>query len=108
MRYNLIDIGKRLRELRVERGYQQKYVAKKIGVSPSNICNWEQGRYGLTLEHLIMIAKFYNTDPGYILVGEKKKPKRVPFGALIDGDELVHISFGPGEDVVYEHDTAKS
>ena len=55
-----------------------------------------------------MIAKFYNTDPGYILIGEKKKPKRVPFGALIDGDELVRISFGPGEDVVYEHDTAKS
>ena len=102
MKYNLIDIGKRLRELRVERGYQQKYVAKKIGVSPSNICNWEQGRYGLTLEHLIAIAKFYNTDPGYILVGEKKKPKRVPFGKLIDGDEMVRISLGYDEDVVYD------
>lgn len=102
MRYNLIDIGKRLRELRVERGYQQKYVAKKIGVSPSNICNWEQGRYGLTLEHLIAIAKFYNTDPGYILVGEKKRPKRVPFGKLIDGDKVVRISLGYDEDVVYD------
>ena len=102
MKYDLIDIGKRLRELRVERGYQQKYVAKKIGVSPSNICHWEQGRYGLTLEHLIAIAKFYNTDPGYILVGEKKKPKRVPFGKLIDGDEMVRISLGYDEDVVYD------
>lgn len=104
MKYDLIDIGKRLRELRVEHGYQQKYVAKKIGVSPSNLCNWEQGRYGLTLEHLVAIAKFYNTDPGYILVGSKRKkrPARQPFGALIDGNELVHISFGLDEDVVYD------
>lgn len=101
----LIDetgIGKRLTELRNEHGYDQRYVAKKLGVTQGSVCNWECGRRIPRVIHILMLAKLYGTDPNYILVGEKKKPKRVPFGALIDGNELVHISFGLDEDVTYD------
>ena len=103
-----IEMGKRLAELRNEHGYDQKCVAKKLGVTPGTVCNWECGRRTPRVIHILMLAKLYGTDSNYILMGEKKRPARQPFGALIDGDELVHISFGPGEDVVYEHDTTKS
>ena len=109
---NWIEVGKKLRALRLEYGYSQMYVAKRVGVAQSNVCNWEYGRYGITVEHLISLAKLYGTDANYILMGttrkKTKKPKRVPFGALLDGDELLRISYGPGEDVTYEHVTAKS
>lgn len=101
----LIDkagIGKRLTELRHEHGYNQMYVAKKLGVTQASVCHWECGIRTPRVIRVLMLAKLYGVDPNYILVGEKKKPKRVPFGALIDGDELVHISFGLDEDVVYD------
>jgi transcriptional regulator with XRE-family HTH domain len=106
---NWIEVGKRLRALRLEYGYSQMYVAKRVGVAQSNVCNWEYGRYGITVEHLISLAKLYETDVNYILTGKKSgRPKRVKTGKLIDGDELLRISYGPGEDVTYEHVTAKS
>lgn len=103
-------IAQRLRELREQHDYTQRFVARVLKVEQGSVCNWEHGRRIPTSEHVLMLAHLYNTDPNYILMGtkSKKKPKRVPFGALLDGDELLRISYGPGEDVTYEHVTAKS
>lgn len=104
-------IAQRLRELREKHGYSQRFVARVLKVEQGSVCNWEHGRRVPTSAHVLMLAQLYYTDPNYILMGttkKSKKPKRVPFGALLDGDELLRISIGPEEDVVYEHVTAKS
>ena len=105
-------IAQRLRELREKHGYSQRFVARVLKVEQGSVCNWEHGRRVPTSAHVLMLAQLYYTDPNYILMGTKrkkasKKPQRVPFGALLDGDELLRIAWD-GEDIVYEHDTAKS
>lgn len=92
-------MGKRLTELRNEHGYDQRYVAKKLGVTPGTVCNWECGRRTPRVIHVLMLAKLYGTDPNYILMGTTRKPFRQPFGKIIDGDELVRISVGPYGDL---------
>lgn len=42
------EIGARIRKYREMRGFSQKELAQKIGVSNSRVSNWEQGNYGLS------------------------------------------------------------
>lgn len=95
-----IEVGSRIRELRTEHGDNQVALAEKIGVSQCTISQWEYGYYLPTIAHILALCKLYNSTPNYILLGEPKI-ERKPFGALIDGDELLHIVYD-GENVVYE------
>lgn len=57
----------RLRELRLEKGLRQIDVANAIGVTLRAICNYEAGTREPSLDMLIMICRFLETDPNYIL-----------------------------------------
>lgn len=49
-----------LKELRLEKGYGQIELAKKLGVSKGVISLWENGLREPTLSSLITISKFFN------------------------------------------------
>lgn len=57
----------RLRELRLEKGLRQIDVANGIGVTLRAICNYEAGTREPSLDMLIKICRFLETDPNYIL-----------------------------------------
>lgn len=48
-------IGRRIKELRMQRGLSQIEMAKQIGISQTNLSNVERGRTGATLANLLKI-----------------------------------------------------
>lgn len=49
-------IGDKLRELREQRGYSLRYLAKLTGFSYDNISRIEHGRYNVTVDNLALLA----------------------------------------------------
>lgn len=58
---------KKLRELREDHDYTQKYVANILGLSQRGYSHYETGHYDLTATILIKLAKLYNVSVDYIL-----------------------------------------
>ncbi|MBR6315499.1 MAG: helix-turn-helix transcriptional regulator [Lachnospiraceae bacterium] len=70
---NLKEIGARIRERRNSVGVTQSYVAQKIDVEPSHVCNIECGRAKPSLELIVQIANALDCTVDYFLAGEYKK-----------------------------------
>ena len=51
------EVGKRIRTLRQEKGLLQEELARKAGLSPSALSNFEQGRRRTSLECVRKISK---------------------------------------------------
>ncbi|MGB9801898.1 MAG: helix-turn-helix domain-containing protein [Arcobacter sp.] len=61
------ELGKKIRELREERGYSTRYVANKIGVSDSAYRSYENGNRKPDVVKIVKIAKVLNVSPSYLL-----------------------------------------
>jgi transcriptional regulator with XRE-family HTH domain len=51
------EVGQRIRELRLKKGMLQEELARKAGLSPSALSNFEQGRRRTSLDWLRKIGK---------------------------------------------------
>ena len=58
-------IGRQIRELRLLRGWKQKDLAEKIGLSRPAICNIEAGKRSLTLNTLKRFCEVFEIDISY-------------------------------------------
>lgn len=58
---------RRLRELREDHDYTQRYVANVLGLSQRGYSHYETGHYELTASALIKLSKLYNVSTDYIL-----------------------------------------
>lgn len=79
-----IDIGRRIRSARQERGLTQEALAAAIGVSRSAVAQWETGRAGQLTTHLAAIAGALEVGVEFLMHGDDK---RAPALAA-SGDEL--------------------
>lgn len=59
--------GKRLRDLRKEKGLSMKQLAIKVGIADSCISRWENEQTVVNAEQLIIFAKFFNVSTDYLL-----------------------------------------
>ena len=64
--------GKRLKELRVQRGYSQDELAKLLNTSRSRIGMYEQGRRQPDFEMQEAIADLFNVSIDYLFERENK------------------------------------
>lgn len=62
-----MEFKDRLRELRLQRGYSQVGLGKKLGLSNSTISMYERGERKPDFETLDLIADFFNVDVSYLL-----------------------------------------
>ena len=79
-----LDIGKRIREARRDRGVTQDELADQVGVSRSAVAQWETGRTGQITGNLSRIADALEVNVEYFMYGDDK---RAP-GDVRQGDEL--------------------
>lgn len=61
------DLNKRLKQLRLEAGYKQEDIAKKLNISTSAYGYYEQGRNEPSLETMKQIAVIYDVSVDYLL-----------------------------------------
>lgn len=57
-----MDIGLKLRQLRVKNHYSQQYVANYLSISRNAYLAWENNNTELTLSKLIFLCKLYDID----------------------------------------------
>lgn len=65
-------LPKRLRELREEKGYLQKFVADKIGVRSNTLSGYENGTRSPDPEMIKKLADLYGVTTDYLLGHEVK------------------------------------
>ena len=64
---DIIEIGKRIKEIRTEQGLSQQKFGELLSVSQDTISLWENGRAVPTAEFLIAIARRFDVSTDYIL-----------------------------------------
>lgn len=67
-------LPKRLKTLREEKGYLQKYVADKIGVRSNTLSGYENGTRMPDPDTIVRLAELYNVTTDYLL-GHSSKPQ---------------------------------
>lgn len=65
---------KRIKDLREDNDKYQKDIANLLGISQQYYSEYENGRRTIPIQHLITLAKYYNTSIDYLvgLTDEKK------------------------------------
>ncbi|SBW10145.1 conserved hypothetical protein [uncultured Eubacteriales bacterium] len=63
----MVELGRKLRELRQERQWTQGQVAKRIGVTASVISAYENGIRQPSYESLIKLVRLYAVSADYLL-----------------------------------------
>ena len=59
-------LGKNIKNFRLERGFSQEYVAKKMEISLKKYKKLEKGYFSLTVLHLFYLREIFNI-PVYII-----------------------------------------
>ena len=67
---------KRLKDLREDNDYTQKYIAKILKMDQRQYSRYELGKYEIPIECLIQLSKLYNVSIDYIVgLSDEKKIK---------------------------------
>jgi len=80
-----------LKKLRMEKGWTQKDLSEKIGVSKTAVASWEQGARIPKVDTLEDLADVFNVDMNYLL-GETDKTTKIPhpYDEVEEYLELLH------------------
>ena len=62
-----MGIGKRIKEIRLDRGLSQQRMGEILSVSQDTISLWEKGKSVPTAEFLILIARNFEVSVDYVL-----------------------------------------
>ncbi|MDO5445990.1 MAG: helix-turn-helix transcriptional regulator [Eubacteriales bacterium] len=62
-----VEVGERLRDLRIDKGVSQEEVGKVAGVGRSLVNMWESGERQIKISALYDLAEYYHTTTDYIL-----------------------------------------
>jgi transcriptional regulator with XRE-family HTH domain len=55
-----LRLARKLKETRISKGYEQKYVAAQIGISGSKLGNYENGRSEPDVDTIRKLSEFYD------------------------------------------------
>lgn len=91
MRYNMKESGKRIQELRRDRGMTQTQLAEYVGISSDNLGRIERGQQGVSIDLLIELADFFAVSMDYIALGRKMKVDAVRLMIRSAIDTLVKL-----------------
>lgn len=66
---------KRVRSLRREKEYTQQQIADLLNITQSTYSDYEHGRAAISVDSLIILAKFYQVSLDYLAgLSDKKNP----------------------------------
>jgi len=59
--------AERFKELREDKKLSHRELAEALGVGNATISYWENGKYEITAENLIKVAKYFNVTTDWLL-----------------------------------------
>lgn len=62
-----MTLGEKIKNLRLERGYDQKELANLLNINSSSISNWETNRRSPDLKTLVELADFFGVTTDFLL-----------------------------------------
>ncbi len=66
----MLKIGKRLKELRIERNFSQEHIARELNMTQGNYCKLETDNHFPSAEALEKLASLYETTPQELLASD--------------------------------------
>lgn len=81
----MVALGTKLRQLRQERQWTQKQIAKQIGVTASIVSAYETGIRFPSYEALIKLARLYHVSTDYLLGVSTKRSADSQHLVSLDG-----------------------
>lgn len=83
---------KNLKELRENQGISQQKLAKEIGISQSNICEYEKGTVEATESIIIKLANYFDVSTDYLLGIEEYDGRKVePMATTVSDNRRYNI-----------------
>ena len=73
MKYDIKASSLRIQQLRLQHGYTQLELAKKVNADRSYLSYVESGKKGCSVDILVQLAAIFNTSLDYIVLGEKQE-----------------------------------
>lgn len=67
-----VQVGERIKELRILNKYTREELATKVGISVKFLYNIEQGKQGFSAETLLALSEVLHVKCDYILKGSKE------------------------------------
>lgn len=81
------DMGKKIREIRMQKGMTLEQLGEKVGVGKSTIRKWETGMIeNMKRDKIAKIAMALDVDPGY-LMGWEDSPNTQMRTYIVDTEE---------------------
>ena len=71
------DFAKKLKQLRINRGWSQGQLAQKIGIEANRISRYERGVLWPTLELLVKIAQVYEVSIDFLIRDEEVSSNQI-------------------------------
>jgi len=94
---NRLDIGRNIRQARVDAGLTQAALSERLDVTQQMIQRYEKGTVAISLDRLRQIAKVLRSDTSSLLTEAKDQPrtKRLPERArpLTDMEKTLLVEF---------------
>ena len=91
MNYNAVDLGKRVREIRVRMNLSQAIFAEKLGVNREHITKIENGNKNPSIDLLIDMAELSCVSLDYLILGHRESSDlRIRIQSI--ADELVELA----------------
>lgn len=70
-----IQIGKRLREIRINMNLGKLEIADALGITVEHYRKIEAGMTGISVDKLLILYHIYGVDPTYLITGESSNIK---------------------------------
>ncbi len=88
MYYDIKESGKRIKELRKQKGYTQEQMAEKAGISVKTVSAIETGARGTTIDMIAILAEMLDTTTDYLITGKAVNTTGIDFDIPEDKKEF--------------------
>ncbi len=79
-------LGQRIKRIRIQQGYTQADVGKKVGVAQRLVSDYESGRLRVSVDMLVRFAKAFDIDVNELIIdahNSKNKKEISPIGSKL-------------------------
>lgn len=85
----MVDLGNRLRTLRLQKGMTQVQLGRQIGVTKSTISAYENGERNPSYENLIILAGIFQVSTDFLLGVDHAPDTCIDLSGLSDAEKSV-------------------